>query len=103
MTQLKEAIDIMRIWWWKNEMIINENKSGILRILKRSETKWIIKNSLNIIESETYKYLGVVINQSLTTKQNKDIIKTKVTALKRRIWKLKPSLVNQKSYLLISK
>ena len=37
MTQLTEAIDIMRIWWWENEMIINENKSGILRILKM---KW---------------------------------------------------------------
>ena len=77
MTQLTEAIDIMRIWWWENEMIINENKSGIQRILKRSETTGIIKNSLNILELKIYKCLGVVINQSLTTKQYEDMKRNK--------------------------
>ena len=63
--QLREAIDIMKIWWWENEMIINENKFEILRILKSSGTTRIIKNSLIIPLMKTYKYLGVVINQSL--------------------------------------
>ena len=36
-TQIQKAIIIMDQWWKQNEMKINEQKSGILRILKRTE------------------------------------------------------------------
>ena len=82
-------------------MTINENKSGILRILKRKGKTGIISNSLNIPEVAEYKYLGITINQLITTKNHSEIIKSKVLSLKRRLWLLKPSLVNLRSRLLI--
>ena len=55
--QTKKAI-LMRDWWVANGMIINERKSGILRILKRAGKIKSIDNALNIPEVSTYKYLG---------------------------------------------
>ena len=73
--QAREAIDIMKIWWRENQMTINENKSGIQRILKRKGKTGIISNSLNIPEVAEYKYLGITINQSIITKNQSEIIK----------------------------
>ena len=75
--QAREAIDIMKIWWRENQMTINENKSGILGILKRKGKTWIVSNSLNIPEVAEYKYLWITINQSITTKNHSEIIKIK--------------------------
>ena len=99
--QARESIDIMKNWWRENQMAINEKKSGILRILKRKGRAGIISNSLNIPEIAEYKYLRITINQSITTKIHSEIIKSKVLSLKRRLWLLKPSLVNLSSRFLI--
>ena len=76
--QTSEEIDIMKYWWSENWMKINEKKSGILWILKRKGKTGVINNSLNIPEVENYKYLRVVINQSITTNDHSAIIKSKV-------------------------
>ena len=58
MEQVKKSIQIMKSWWEKNEMKINKEKSGILRILKRKGKIGYIENELKIPEVESYKYLG---------------------------------------------
>ena len=65
LAQTKQDIQIMEQWCIKNEMKINERKSGILRILKKRGKTRKIENSLNIQEVKSYKYLGIHINQSL--------------------------------------
>ena len=42
----------------------------------------IIGNSLNIPEVAEYKYFGITINQTITTKSHSEIIKSKVLSLK---------------------
>ena len=76
--QARKVIAIMKIWWSENQMTINENKSGMLVILKRKGKTGIVRNSLNIPEVTDYKYLGITINQSITTKNHSEIIKSKV-------------------------
>ena len=65
-------------------MVINKNKSGIMRILKRSGKIKGIKNSLDIPEVNTYKYLGVNINQSSLLNNHLSYLKIKVEGIKRR-------------------
>ena len=84
-------------------MKINEKKSGILRILKRTGKIKNMENALNIPEVNSYKYLGVWINQSIKVDEHRNYIKSKVTNLKRKIGLLKPSLVGMNSRLLIYK
>ena len=82
---------------------MNEKKSGILRILKRTGKIKNMENALNIPEVNSYKYLGVWINQSIKVDEHCNYIKSKVTNLKRKIGLLKPSLVGMNSRLLIYK
>ena len=79
--QTKEAINIIKNWWSENWMKINEKKSGILRKLKRKVKTGVINNSLNIPEVKNYKFLGVVINQSITMNDHSAIIKSKVLSI----------------------
>ena len=65
MKQTIVAITIMKDWWSTNYMMVNKDKSGILRIIKRSGKITDIKIWLNILEVSTYKYLGININQSI--------------------------------------
>ena len=76
------CIQIMKIWWEENEMKIKEQKSGILRILKKMGKIGRIENALNLREVESYKYLGVQINQSIRTYTHHKYIKQKVEGLK---------------------
>ena len=62
MKQVKQAIQIMKDWCFKNQMVINEDKSQILRILKWSRKIWEIENDLNVPEVNSYKYLGVQLD-----------------------------------------
>ena len=63
--QAKKAINIMKEWWETSKMKVNYIKSGLLRILKRRGKNSLISNSLNILEINCNKYIGVIINQSL--------------------------------------
>ena len=96
LSQVKQAILIMKQWCIQNEMKINENKSGILRILKMKRKTGLIENCLNIPEVDTYKYLGIQINQSLRSETHNKFIKQKVSAIIRRVHLLKPSLIDLK-------
>ena len=58
----------MNQWWKQKVMKINELKSGILRILKRTRKIGIIPNKLNTLEVNQYKYLGIMLNQSIRAK-----------------------------------
>ena len=75
-------------------MKVNNTKSRLLRILKRRGKVLLVSNSLNIQEVNCYKYLGVIINQSLLIENQKKLIQTKALALKRRLGILKPSLAD---------
>ena len=84
----------------------NENKwkkIGIFRILKKRGKTRKIENSLNISEVESYKYLGIHINQSLRLDTHHKYIKHKMSMIKRRIYLLKPSLVDLKSRMTLYK
>ena len=75
--QARKAIIIMKEWWETNKMKINETKSGLLRILLKSVNISIIINAMNIPEVNSYKYLGVIINQSLIIENKKKLIQSK--------------------------
>ena len=62
MKQVKQAIRIMKDLCFKNEMRVNEDKSGILRILKQRGKIGEIENDLNIPEVNSYKFLGVQLD-----------------------------------------
>ena len=60
-SKLKIVLD-----WWKNyEINLNSEESGIMRILKRSGKIQGMANVANIPEVTEYKYLGLIINQSI--------------------------------------
>ena len=52
--QLSQAISIMKEWSLKNEMEINKDKSGIMRVLLRKGKCHGIDNTLQIPEVESY-------------------------------------------------
>ena len=99
--ETKTAIQIMDNWWKINKMIINENKSGILRILKRAGKAKIVENKLNIPEVTAYKYLGVQINQSLKIDLYNKFIPQKIASIKNQT--LKSSLISLKSKMTLYK
>ena len=101
--QLHKSISVMKNWWINNNMKINKKKSGYLRILKKKGKTFSITNELYIPEVSEYKYLGIVINQSLKPTNHQNYIKTKVQALKRRIILLSPSLVSMKTRMILYK
>ena len=101
LTQAKSAIFIMKNWCLQNRMKINKDKSGILRILKRKGKIRKIENCLDIPEVDSYKYLGITLNQSLQLDSHHAYIKTKISELKRKIFLLKPSLFILKSRITL--
>ena len=84
-------------------MKINEQKPSILRILKRTGKIGIIPNKLNIPEINKYKFLGIMLNQSIRPKTHEQYIKDKVKYLNRRICFLRPSLASMKTRLALYK
>ena len=68
--KLKIVLD----WCDNNDIKLNPEKSGVMRLLKRSGKIKGIKNIANIPEVIEYKYLGLIINQSL----NFNAITTKI-------------------------
>ena len=99
--QIDQSIWIMKEWSNNNGMSINTQKSGILRILSRKSKIKGIDNELNILEVESYCYLGIKINQTITLDEHSKILKAKEQTLKKRIGLLKPSIVNTKSRFII--
>ena len=67
----------MKEWSNNNGISINSQKSGILRILSRKNKIKGIDNELNILEVESYCYLGIKINQKITLDENSKILKQK--------------------------
>ena len=73
--EVKRATSIIKRWCIENGMQINPNKSGIMRILKRSG-KWnFINNDLDIPEVKNKKYLLFSINQSMKIKDHTDKVR----------------------------
>ena len=101
--ETKTAIQIMDNWWKIKKMKINENKSGILRILKRAGKAKIVENKLNIPELTAYKYFEVQISQSLKIDFHNNFIRQKIASIKRNTQTLKSSLINLKSKMTLYK
>ena len=99
--QIDQSIWIMKEWSNNNGMSINSQKSGILKILRRKNKIKGINNELNIPKVESYCYLSIKINQTITLDEHSKILKAKEQTLKKRIGLLKPSIVNTKSRFII--
>ena len=59
---LDKCLDIINRWSTKNDIKINANKSGLLRILGRKGKIRGLINKMYIPEVEDYNYLGVCID-----------------------------------------
>ena len=101
--QTRRAVEIMENWSTINKMKINPTKSGIIRILLRKGKIKQISNWLNIPEVSAYRYLGITINQTMKIDEHYKILKNMEIQLRKRIWLLKPSIINTKSRLAIFK
>ena len=93
----RQAIEIVNKWAFENKMIINPQKSGIMRVLLRRSKCKGISNSINIPEVDSYCYLGVNITQSLRLNNHELKMRKFEQFLNRRIWILKPSMLITKS------
>ena len=85
---LDECLDIINRWSTKNDIKINANKSGLLKILGRKGKIRCLKNKMNIPEVEDYNYLGVCIDQSLKFRKECCKLKSKDIILRSRFGKL---------------
>ena len=83
-------------------MIINAQKSRIMRVLLRSKCKGI-SNSINIPEIDSYCYLGVNITQSLRLDDHELKMRKIQQFLNRTIGMLKLSMLMTKSRLMLFK
>ena len=99
--QTRLAIDIMKQWSTNNKMIVNPQKSGIMRILNRRGKCNKIQNSLDIPEVDTYWYLGVTLSQTLKPTEHEIKIRNVETFLCRRIGILRATMINTKSRFLL--
>ena len=92
------------IYWCKNyEINLNLEKSGIMRILKRSGKVQVMANVANIPEVTEYKYLGLVINQSLNFKSICSKIKMKLAYQRLHLRKISNSDLKPKARKLLLK
>ena len=66
--EINSKLEIVLDWWKYYEIELNSSKSGILRILNRTGKAKGITNIANIPEVMEYKYLGIIINQSINFK-----------------------------------
>ena len=103
LTQARTPIEIIKNWTETNKMIINPNKSRIVRILLGNEKKKWTPNWLNIPEVKSYWYLGITINQALKLNEHYQMLKNIEVKIMRRISLLKPTLINTKSRLIFFK
>ena len=78
-------------------MIINPQKSEIMRVLLRRSKCKRISNSINIPEIDSYCNLGVNITQSLRLDDHELKMIKFEQFLNRRIWILLPSMLMTKS------
>ena len=85
---LDECLDIINRWSTKNDIKINANKSGLLRILGWKGKIIDLMNKMNIPEVEDYNYLGVCIDQSLKFRKECCKLKSKEIILISRFGKL---------------
>ena len=99
--QARQAIEIVNKWSLENKIIINPQKSEIMRILLKRSKCIGISNCINISEVDNYCYLGITITQSLSLDDHESKIREIELFLNRRIGILKPSILMTKSRLML--
>jgi hypothetical protein len=76
---LLKLLDITQRWTEKNKMLINKKKSAIMYLQK---TRGRRRKTLSELEGypikESYKYLGVVIDDRLNFKAHLELIRAKI-------------------------
>ena len=65
---LNESLIKLKLCWEGQELMINPKKSGIMRILRMEGKVKEINNILGIPEVKEYKYLRILISQSMKFK-----------------------------------
>ena len=101
--QAIKAIEVMKKWTTENRMEVNPSKSGIMRVMRRKGKWFIINNVLDIPEVDSYKYLGIRLDQTLRLDGYKEELRRKENYILKRVKILKPSLVSTKSKLMAFK
>ena len=89
--------------WEQYKVMLNPQKSEILRNINRAGKTKEIKNCANIPEVKEYKYLGITINQSLNFKELIKKIKIKSKYLKYNLRKPKNTKLTPRSRRLLLK
>ena len=75
--KLKRALEVTEDWCTKNGMLVNKDKSAIMRIRKDRRTKGVEHNSgesniMGFPVKTSYKYLGVVIEDTMEVNKNNE-------------------------------
>ena len=79
---LKKVIQSIGGWSQENGLNINKNKSEIIQILGKKQRKQITTKNINGIPIvQTYKYLGIHINDQTSLEHHYEQIKAKISYL----------------------
>ena len=101
--EIDSKLKIVLDWCQNYEINLNPEKSGIMRFLKRSGKVQGMANVANIPEVTEYKYLGLIINQSLNFKSICSKIKIKLAYHRLHLWKISNSDLKPKARKLLLK
>lgn len=74
---LRKLINLIRKWGEQNEILLNNSKSGVI-IIEGNNNNWQMDSIEGIPIVESYKYLGVVINNKMTLKDHIDRMKIQI-------------------------
>jgi len=97
-SEIRAAISMIETWSHENGALINKKKCGILPIHKR-EVPLLRKDLEGIPFVQTYKYLGVPPDSSLTLKYLEPYLKEKLKKFTQRIRFVLRSIVGTKTKL----
>ena len=87
----------------ENRMEVNPCKFGIMRVMRRKGKWFIINNAFDILEVDSYKYLGIRQDQTLRLDGYKEELRRKENYILKRVRIMKQSLVCTKNKLMALK
>ena len=88
--QLRKAIETIKAWSIRNNLLLNAKKSGIVEFLPRAKTYPCALKPGTQFEGipivTEYKYLGLITDQKLTLKKQLDFIEEKTNYQCAKLW-----------------
>ena len=90
--QLRKCITIIKRWSGENNLLLNPKKSGIIEFLPRTKTHPQVYTPGSLLEDipivTEYKYLGLIIDQKLTSTKQLAFIEEKTNHQCAALWPL---------------